>query len=101
MNSKFGSNYVRLVHEDDTVPHIPPRGTTFSAACRFTGWCTYSPFTQAGYEVWFYDQQYDEDNYIECKYIGGTEENQDCSNGLYDWVGLAAHKEYLGMKFSD
>ncbi len=82
--SLFPNNYVRVVHADDTVPHVPPR---------------VSGFKHAGTEVWFKNSAHD-GQHIECRVSATETEDNSCSNSLLLKTSISNHVTYYGMPVS-
>lgn len=77
-------HYVRIVHYDDMVAHVPP---------------SISGYRHAGNEVWFKAKAHD-GYYYECENVAFTKESGQCSNSLWVKNGISAHKTYLGIAVS-
>ena len=77
--------YVRIVHADDLVPHMPTR--VFG-------------FRHAGNEVWYKSGPHD-GKYTECiDEPGKLIENKNCSNSLIITTSIKNHKQYMGVDVS-
>ena len=87
MLSHFPSNggYYRVTHLNDIVPHLP------SAS---------EGFTQAGDEVWYYDEK-DTSVFKICRTGAGVAETSEYSNSCNQVYGHPAHLEYLGVNLGD
>jgi Lipase (class 3) len=79
------SNYYRVVHYDDMVPHVPPQAGT--------------QYRHAGHEVWYPSRQFD-GKFKVCINKAGLPENKSCSSSLWFTTGIAAHRAYLGLLVS-
>ena len=73
-------NYVRVVHYDDMVAHLPVG----------------QGYRHAGNEVWYKNSKHDGIVY-ECPNYAFQDENSKCSNSLTLNSGISAHRKYMGI----
>ena len=76
-------NYVRVTHDNDPVPRMPP--SAFS-------------FKHGGTEVWYMPGY--NTNYTVCDNKITVSENKTCANSLWFSTSVESHRIYLGKHFA-
>lgn len=85
------SEFYRVVHHGDLVPHVPPCVPSFGQGCAETGWLMPIYPYHAPTEVYYNS---DMDSYKICDQEDG--EDQTCSNGSKH-LSIDNHRKYFGI----